>query len=295
MALTTYGHFFERHGSGSPAPCLLAAVRYVRGQPGGISAHSLPRRWILDYSISDCGRCRVGKETAPWLRRGPAIAHLYPPGMRYWEDTRGRSGPVISAYLIFTGGRQAGLAKFAPGDRAFGRFRDPAGRLGELLQEMAAISAARGDASFWLLESMLFRALDLIHGAAKAPAEAGGEWILPSGEEDADTRFVRHVQAILSEHLNEAMPLVELAARLRVSPSTLSHRYRRLAGESPQQTMIRLRVGAAKSLLLKGEGIKEVAARTGFHDEFHFSKAFKQAVGIPPSQYRKGLMGRATG
>jgi AraC-like DNA-binding protein len=33
--------------------------------------------------------------------------------------------------------------------------------------------------------------------------------------------------------------------------------------------------------------LKEIAFRLGFYDPFHFSKAFKQEMGIAPKEYRK--------
>ena len=43
----------------------------------------------------------------------------------------------------------------------------------------------------------------------------------------------------------------------------------------------------AKKLLLDSQlSIKEIAARVGYPDPFHFSKSFKNAVGMSPAQYR---------
>jgi AraC-like DNA-binding protein len=289
MALATQGHYFERDEAASPSPCLLTAVRYVRNDSGSaVSAHLLYGRWVVDYSISDCGRCKAGAESEPWLPRTPGIAHLYPPGTKYWEDARDRPLPLVSAYIIFRGGARAGLGKFVQARPGFGRFYDVAGRIGDVLQEMAAIGSLRGDASLWQEQALLFTLFDHLHAAVPLPGGASYEWTFPTvGSDDENAKFLRQVQAILSKRLGQGIALAEIASRLRVSPSTLSHRYRRLAGEGPMQTLARLRVGTAKGLLLKGETIKNVAARTGFHDEFHFSKAFKRATGLPPSEYRK--------
>ena len=44
--------------------------------------------------------------------------------------------------------------------------------------------------------------------------------------------------------------------------------------------------------LLSGEPavkLRTIASELGFCDEFHFSKAFKRAYGISPSEYRRSL------
>ena len=46
----------------------------------------------------------------------------------------------------------------------------------------------------------------------------------------------------------------------------------------------RLRLEKARLLVERGLTLKEIAAETGFYDEFHLSKAFKQFFGVPPSQ-----------
>ncbi len=59
-------------------------------------------------------------------------------------------------------------------------------------------------------------------------------------------------------------------------------------GESPKKYAMRLRIERAKELLCAdGAVICDVAETLGFSDEYHFSKAFHQAVGVPPGEYRR--------
>ena len=290
MNLAPKGHYFDRDAATSPLPCLITTVRSVWNNPGNPSRlHILHQEWVIDCSISDCGYCRVGDENAPWLPRTPRVVHLYPPGTKFWENGSDRPLPISSAYIIFRGGENAGLRKFATGSPAFGRFNDVGGKIGEILDEMATLGTSGGDASFWLEQALLFRLFDYLHTAIPVAGGASYEWTFPVGGQDcADAAFRRQVNELLSERLGETIGLEEMASALRVSSSTLSHRYRKVAGESPMQTLAKLRINTAKALLLKGELIKSVAARTGFFDEFHFSKAFKRATGVSPSEYRKG-------
>jgi AraC-like DNA-binding protein len=51
------------------------------------------------------------------------------------------------------------------------------------------------------------------------------------------------------------------------------------------KTLTTFRINAVKNLLAKGESIKFIADQTGFCDEFHLSKVFKQVTGSSPSVY----------
>jgi transcriptional regulator GlxA family with amidase domain len=51
----------------------------------------------------------------------------------------------------------------------------------------------------------------------------------------------------------------------------------------------KLRLARACSLLLSSDkSIGRVAAESGFVNQFHFSRIFKESMGVSPSDYRKG-------
>jgi transcriptional regulator GlxA family with amidase domain len=79
--------------------------------------------------------------------------------------------------------------------------------------------------------------------------------------------------------LSEPLSLARLAASLHVSPSTLSHRFRRETGLSPMQALIGLRLNKAQALLRTGMTLEEIARQTGFCDAFHLSKSYKRRHG----------------
>ena len=72
-----------------------------------------------------------------------------------------------------------------------------------------------------------------------------------------------------------------------VSAPYLSKLFHDHAGTSPSRYLTDLRMQKAKKLLLDSQlSIKEIAARVGYPDPFHFSKSFKNAVGMSPAQFR---------
>ena len=104
----------------------------------------------------------------------------------------------------------------------------------------------------------------------------------------ADQRWVAQARALLEGGLAS---LEEIARRLRVTPEGFRKRFTRLAGQSPARYRTARRIDRACELLSGPDRptIKEVAARTGFDDEFHFSRRFKAMTGESPNRFRQRL------
>ena len=102
----------------------------------------------------------------------------------------------------------------------------------------------------------------------------------------ADWRRVRLVREYLDAHFAEDVSLEQLAHLAAVSPFHLLRIFRRDVGLTPHAYFTQVRVSQAKSLLLSGLPITQVALDTGFSDQSHFTKRFKQIMGVTPGQYR---------
>ena len=88
----------------------------------------------------------------------------------------------------------------------------------------------------------------------------------------------------IDRNFHRKITLKELAARTGCSTSYLSHHFPAEFGMPLRAYLRRLRLEKARLLVERGLTLKEIAAETGFYDEFHLSKAFKQFFGVPPSQ-----------
>ena len=83
-----------------------------------------------------------------------------------------------------------------------------------------------------------------------------------------------------------------VAREVGLSYENFRKRFAELSGESPGRYQKRRRLEWACAAIYQGEHtIKEIADELGFCDVFHFSKAFKQVVGITPSEYRRRVSG----
>lgn len=81
--------------------------------------------------------------------------------------------------------------------------------------------------------------------------------------------------------------LTELAGAAGVTPEHLCRVYAHELGVGPVAVVRLLRLNRAALLLAQSTlSISEVARRTGFASQYHFSKVFKTAAGATPSEFR---------
>ncbi len=101
--------------------------------------------------------------------------------------------------------------------------------------------------------------------------------------------MLERVTAFLSLHLNESVTVEQMAAQVHLSPSRFTTIFREKYGLSPYQYLLRLRIERAMDMMKtqKELTITQIAEYCGFHNIQHFSMAFQQMTGVPPSQFRK--------
>ena len=97
-------------------------------------------------------------------------------------------------------------------------------------------------------------------------------------------------RALAALHRNpaRAWTLQSLAREAGVSRSVLAERFTQFVGHPPIEYLTSWRMQlAANQLRSSTESIAEIANRVGYESEAAFSRAFKKAVGAPPSEWRK--------
>jgi AraC family transcriptional regulator len=100
-------------------------------------------------------------------------------------------------------------------------------------------------------------------------------------------RRIARAMAHLAERLDHTPSLDELAAVAAFSPYHFHRAYRALAGETPLETLARLRLSRAAAALIKTDApMARIAREAGFGSVPAFTRAFREAHGIPPGAYR---------
>lgn len=111
------------------------------------------------------------------------------------------------------------------------------------------------------------------------------EGIIQSSEQTE----LQRLEAYLDQHFTEKLSLDQIAEALHIGRTKLCALARELSGGSTLSKMItKRRIEAAKDLLRQGDApVSAVAEAVGISDYNYFTKVFRSATGMTPSDYRR--------
>ena len=99
---------------------------------------------------------------------------------------------------------------------------------------------------------------------------------------------LRQVKEYIGENLEEDLSLSEIAAVAKLSQFHFSRAFRKTAGMTPQQFVMRQRIERAKELLAENDlPIIEISLRTGFKNQSHFTTLFRKFTKLTPKMWRE--------
>ncbi|MFJ9517956.1 helix-turn-helix domain-containing protein [Kitasatospora sp. NPDC101801] len=99
---------------------------------------------------------------------------------------------------------------------------------------------------------------------------------------------------LLDARLVEGLTLAEASELLQTHPTQLVRAFTKEFGVAPHRYLTGRRVDKARALLLQGMAPGLVAAATGFYDQAHFTRHFKNILGTSPGRYaRSGAVSAA--
>ena len=102
-----------------------------------------------------------------------------------------------------------------------------------------------------------------------------------------DHPVLARVIAYARKRLDTPLIIRDMAQALGVSVRTIETKARRHLGHPIREEILRLRLSAGVALLTNSRlTIAEIAARCGFCNASHFSRAVKAAFGYPPGVFR---------
>lgn len=97
----------------------------------------------------------------------------------------------------------------------------------------------------------------------------------------------------LIEAPGEDWTLERMAACTGLSRPAFFKRFGDLAGQSPGQVLLGLRMRHACQLLRAGSTVEQVGAQVGYQSVAAFTRAFAKAVGVQPGAYRKQALSKS--
>jgi AraC-like DNA-binding protein len=94
--------------------------------------------------------------------------------------------------------------------------------------------------------------------------------------------------ALLRAQPEAPWTVADLARKVGLSRTVLAGRFRELVGEPPMSYLARVRLGqAAGYLSTTDKTVRQIARLVGYESEASLSKAFRQAFGRAPGEYRR--------
>jgi AraC family transcriptional regulator len=90
------------------------------------------------------------------------------------------------------------------------------------------------------------------------------------------------------DHFAASVQVKDIASQVGVHPVHLARAFRAHFGLSPVEYIRQLRINLAESLLADSQvSLGEIAQQTGFSDQSHFTRTFRNEVGLTPARYRQ--------
>lgn len=107
-----------------------------------------------------------------------------------------------------------------------------------------------------------------------------------ANRKNRNTESLQKVRAFMQEHLTSHLTVEQIAAGCGMSVSMLKRLFREQTGQGVMAYLNDLRMTEAMRLIRTSTlNLAEISERLGFSSQFYFSRAFRNHVGISPSEY----------
>ena len=107
------------------------------------------------------------------------------------------------------------------------------------------------------------------------------------------TSRIERAKKIIHEHFSDNLTLSVIAESIGAHPVYLAREFRKRYSYTIGEYIRHLRVQfACRELANPDATIAEIATASGFFDQSHFSRTFKQMTGTTPTEYRTNLRSR---
>lgn len=95
------------------------------------------------------------------------------------------------------------------------------------------------------------------------------------------------IDAMRKNQYKDSFSLSDMASLSRMPVETFRKRFVSEVGMPPQSYQLFCKMERAKTLLKEGSTVRQAGIEVGMNDPYHFSKTFKNIVGMSPSSYSK--------
>lgn len=123
----------------------------------------------------------------------------------------------------------------------------------------------------------------------KELCRSGCEQVQRQQNEEAG-QVVQRVMDYIREHLSENLTVSDYARLVYLSGSYFANLFKKVTGMTVGQFVTAERMERAKTLLLEGMQVQEIAQSLGYEDRPYFSELFKKHTAMTPSEFKQHYM-----
>ena len=103
-----------------------------------------------------------------------------------------------------------------------------------------------------------------------------------------DSELIRAVRTYLTERVGEPLTVGDICRHFRFSPAALQKKFRAITGQSLMAYFNEQKIVRAKHLIRsQSASFTEISESLGFSSVHYFSKAFKEKVGVSPTEFSR--------
>ena len=111
---------------------------------------------------------------------------------------------------------------------------------------------------------------------------------VPSEKAHRNDERIKGMMQFIQANFSQELTISDIAASATLSVSECLRCFRATIGTTPIQYLKQYRIQKAAQLLLGSqEKVADIGAQCGFQDTSYFTKSFREAKGVTPSQFRK--------
>lgn len=234
-------------------------------------------------------RVRVPHQRHEFVRERDFVV-LYAPNTRYEEYCSGRM-EFDDAWVVFRAAARHNALSVLVRRNGYCVFHDRDALVREYIHEAAQIGDSDPGAR-WNASAAFLRVLALLQRSQPAAGDEPRMIYRLAQRQQRPSEFQERVLAILKEQLAGDISVEQLARRLGLSRSALTHRFSIEMGDTLCGLKNRLRIERAQEWIgSTDKTFKEIAFAVGFQDPAYFTRIFQNTVGTSPRDYRQLLQG----
>lgn len=228
----------------------------------------------IEYVARGSGELKLNGRTYA-LRAGRVFS--YGPGVPH-NITGAPGDPFVKYFVDFTGKNAVRLLRSCGLPPGSARQVFPPHVLSPVFDELIQSGLSGGHGSAELCAKLL-ECLALRLAGTNAPLEETETLAFATYQ-----RCRQHIE----QHFLRLRTLEEVAVECHANKAYLCRLFRSYDHQSPYQYLLRLKMNHAAEWLQKtGALVKQAAHQVGFADPFHFSRVFRNVLGVSPSVFRR--------